>query len=292
MKDRLEELKQKAKELELAGEKESTSKEDDEPGELKQQAVIFEKEPILEGYLLGIRKIQNELTELSENVTRFGQQQKTLVSTMRRFSVLKSECNITQDIKLQAENISKRLALLSQHVKKAEQETEPSSNLTRILKAHQAALYRHFQNIMVKYNETITLKQFKCRTFIIRQLEVAGKEVSEQEVNKMLEQGKWDVFNENLLTEVKITKVKLSELEQKHKELMNLENQIKELKDLFLHIFLLVEEQGELINNIELATSNTADYIQNSQDHFKLAVKYKRRNPCRTLCCCCFPCFK
>ncbi|MEE6468251.1 hypothetical protein FKM82_008229 [Ascaphus truei] len=290
MKDRLQELKQKAKELELSKDIESSLEDQKEPAKLKQQAVIFEKEPIVESYLHEIQRLQNDITDLSDNVTKFGQQQKILVSSMRRFSVLKKECNITKDIKIQAESINKRLDALLNQVKKAEADNGPSSCLTRILKSHHAAIVKNFQNTMFQYNDTIAAKQSKCKTFIIRQLEVAGKEVSEEEVNKMLEQGKWDVFNENLLTEVKITKEQLCEIKQRHKELNTLENQMKDIRELFIQISLLVEEQGEMIDNIEMVTNNTKDYVQKSKDEFKLAVKYKRKNLCKLLWCWCFPC--
>ncbi|XP_053312892.1 syntaxin-19 [Spea bombifrons] len=289
MKDRLQEFIQKAKELELSKETEPPVEDLNEPAEIKQQAVIFEKEPIIESYLDEVQKIQKDIVELSENVQRFGQQQKVLVSSMRRFSVLKKDCSVTRDIKTQAENIKKRLDALLQRANKAEADNGSSSSLARILRTQHAALCKNFHNIMLRYNETIASKQAKCKTFIIRQLEVAGKDVSEEEVDKMLEQGKWDIFNENLITEVKITKVKLSEIEQRHKELVNLENQMKELKDLFFQISLLVEEQGEMIENIEIATKNTEDHVQKTNEKFRLAVKYKKKNPCRLLCCCC-PC--
>ena len=118
---------------------------------------------------------------------------------------------------------------------------------------------------------------------------MAGKEVSEEEVNDMLHHGKWEVFNESLLTETSITKAQLSEIEQRHKELVNLENQVKDLRDLFIQISLLVEEQGESINSIEVMVNSTKDYVNNTKEKFGLAVKYKKRNPCRALCCCCCP---
>lgn len=287
MKDRLQELMQKAKDLEQTKEKVYTG---EEAVVIQQEAVVFEREPVIESYLHKIRKLQNDITDLSENVTKFGQQQKILVSSMRRFSVLKKDSNITKDIKDQAESIKNRLDSLSNQVQKVETETGSSSSLTRILKNHHAALFRSFQSIMLRYNDAIMSKQAKCKTFIIRQLEVAGKEVSEEEVNKMVDQGKWDVFNGNLLTEVKITKGQLSEIEQRHKELISLENQIKDLRDIFLQIYILVDEQGEALNNIEMATKNTEDYVQKTNEKFKSAVRYKRRNPCKTLCCCCCPC--
>lgn len=289
MKDRLQELKQKTKEIELSQDS-RVFPEAEEQGELVQQAVIYEREPVAERHLHEIQKLQETINGFAEDVQRFGQQQKSLVASMRRFSLLKRDSTIAKEIKIQAEHINRALGDLVKEVKKSEVENGPSSVVTRILQSQYAAMFRHFQQSMFLYHETIASKQEKCKTFIVRQLEVAGKEVSEEEVNDMLQHGKWEVFNESLLTETSITKAQLSEIEQRHKELVSLENQVKDLRDLFIQISLLVEEQGESINNIEVMVTSTKDYVINTKEKFGLAVKYKRRNPCRALCCCCCPC--
>lgn len=289
MKDRLQELKQKTKEIELSQES-RVFPEAEEQGVLVQQAVIYEREPVAERHLHEIQKLQETINSFAEDVQSFGQQQKSLVASMRRFSLLKRDSTIAKEIKIQAEHINRVLGDLVKEVKKSEVENGPSSVITRILQSQHAAMFRHFQQSMFLYNETIASKQEKCKTFIVRQLEVAGKEVSEEEVNDMLHHGKWEVFNESLLTETSITKAQLSEIEQRHKELVSLENQVKDLRDLFIQISLLVEEQGESINNIEVMVTSTKDYVINTKEKFGLAVKYKRRNPCRALCCCCCPC--
>lgn len=289
MKDRLQELKQKTKGIELTQES-RVFPEAEEQGVLVQQAVIYEREPVAERHLHEIQKLQETINSFAEDVQRFGQQQKSLVASMRRFSLLKRDSTIAKEIKLQAEHINRALGDLVKEVKKSEVENGPSSVVTRILQSQYAAMFRHFQQSMFLYNETIASKQEKCKTFIVRQLEVAGREVSEEEVNDMLHHGKWEVFNESLLTETSITKAQLSEIEQRHKELVSLENQVKDLRDLFIQISLLVEEQGESINNIEVMVTSTKDYVINTKEKFGLAVKYKRRNPCRALCCCCCPC--
>ncbi|XP_021519352.1 syntaxin-19 [Meriones unguiculatus] len=289
MKDRLQELKLKTKEMELSRDSQ-VFVEAEEQGVLVQQAVIYEREPVLERHLHEVQKLQENINSFVDDVQRFGQQQKSLVASMRRFSLLKRDSTIAKEIKTQAEHINRALGELVKEVKKSEVENGLSSVVTRILQSQYASMFRHFQQTMFLYNDTIALKQEKCKTFIVRQLEVAGKEVSEEEVDDMLHHGKWEVFNESLLTETSITKAQLSEIEQRHKELVNLENQVKDLRDLFIQISLLVEEQGESINNIEVMVNSTKDYVSNTKEKFGLAVKYKRRNPCRALCCCCCPC--
>lgn len=71
--------------------------------------------------------------------------------------------------------------------------------------------------VLLQYNEGLLSKQERCKHFIIRQLEVSGREVTEDEVNDMVAEGKWEVFNENLLNDARITRAQLSEIEQRHK---------------------------------------------------------------------------
>lgn len=255
----------------------------------EQQAVIFEEEPVLENFLKETQSIRDSIEELASEVRKFSQQQRNFVATMRRLSIMKKESSMTRDIKLLAESLNKKLDALSTLVKRTEAELGPDAATSRITKAQHAALFRQFQLVMRQYNDSILSKQDKCKRFIIRQLEVSGREVSEEEVDDMIEQGKWEIFNENIMVDAKITRSQLSEIEQRHKELVNLESNMKDLRDLFLQVFMLVEEQGHQIDNIQANVEKTQDYVAVSKEKFKTAVRYKKNNPLRRLCCCCCP---
>ncbi|XP_047456146.1 syntaxin-19 [Mugil cephalus] len=296
MKDRLEELQQKVQEssevpIENSNPFSAEGDDDDSVvvGVIRQQAVVFEEEPVIENFLADAQKIRDDITLLDVEVLKFTQQQKSLVATMRRFSVMKKESSITRDIKLQAESIHRRLDALAKQVQRTEELQGPTGVTSRIQRSQHAALYRKFQQVMRQYNEGLLTKQERCKHFIIRQLEVSGRDVTEEEVNEMVAQGKWEVFNENLLNDARITRSQLSEIEQRHKELLSLESNMKELRDLFLDIFMLVEEQGAYIEHIQTNVERTQDYVAASNEKFKTAAQYKRKNPLRQLCCCCCP---
>lgn len=293
MKDRLEELRLQIKANQQHQEGNVFSQHDEEEpmsfiGRWP-QAVLFETEPVVENFLDEVKHIRESLEELEAEVKKFSQQQRNLVATMRRFSVMKKESSLTRDIKLQAENLHKKLDALSKQVKCTETELGVSASTARIQRAQHDALFRRFQEIMRQYNDSLLSKQDKCKQFIIRQLEISGREVSEEEVEKMVEQGKWDVFNENILVDVKITRTQLSEIEQRHKELLTLENNMKDMRELFLDVFMLVEEQGMQIDNIQANVEKTQDYVMVSGEKFKMASRYRKKNPLRRLCCCCCP---
>ncbi|XP_066562111.1 syntaxin-19 [Amia ocellicauda] len=295
MKDRLEELRQRTKEAEAqarAGQGEDPLSEDvgGGAGLFSPQAVMFEAVPVLENFLSDAQRVRDDIGDLAEEVKLFSQQQKNLVATMRRFSVMKKESSITRDIKLQAESIHRRLDALAKQVKSAEAEHGVNAAVARIQGAQHAALFRQFQRVIRQYNDTLLTKQDKCKQFIVRQLEVAGKDVSEEDVEDMMAQGKWEVFNENVLHDVKVTRTQLSEIEQRHKELMSLESNMKDLRDLFLEIYMVAEEQGQAIENIECNLQKTQDFVQVSNEKFKMAARYQKKHPLRQICCCCCPC--
>ncbi|XP_053296534.1 syntaxin-19 [Pleuronectes platessa] len=296
MRDRLEELQQRAREFSgAAGETTSPppvegDNDDSMVDEVTvPQAVLFEGEPIIQNFLSECQQIRDEITTLETEILKFTQQQKTLVATMRRFSVMKKESGITRDIKLQAERIHRRLEALSKDVQRSEEQHGPSAVTTRIQRCQHSALYRKFQQVMLQYNEGLLTKQERCKDFIIRQLEVSGRDVAEEELNEMVAAGQWEVFNENLLNDARITRTQLSEIEQRHKELLSLENNMKELRDLFMDIFMLVEEQGAYMEHIQTNVERTQDYVVVTNEKFKLAARYKKKNPLRQLCCCCCP---
>ncbi|KAM7380702.1 hypothetical protein PAMP_003979 [Pampus punctatissimus] len=296
MRDRLEELRQRAREFSDAATEntnplsvEGDNDDSEVAGVITPQAVVFEEEPVIENFLSEVQQIRDGITVLDTEVLKFSQQQKTLVATMRRFSVMKKESSITRDIKLQAESLHRRLDALSKQVQRTEDQLGPTAVTTRIQRSQHAALYRKFQQVMRQYNDGLMTKQESCKHFIIRQLEVLGREVTEEEVNEMVTTGKWEVFNENLLNDARITRSQLSEIEQRHKELLSLENNMNELRDLFMDIFMLVEEQGAYIEHIQTNVERTQDFVAVSNEKFKMAARYKKKNPIRQLCCCCCP---
>ncbi|XP_061924445.1 syntaxin-19-like [Entelurus aequoreus] len=298
MKDRLKDLRERTQELPDSASASSTSEEEGHHDDsvaveaITPQAVLFEEEPVIGNFLSQVQLIRNDISTLETEVLKFNQQQKMLVATMRRFSIIKKESSITRDIKLRAESLHRRLDTLSKQVQKTEEEQGPTAVTTRIQRSQHTAMYSKFQQVMRQYNEGLLTKQDRCKHFIIRQLEVSGRDVTEGDVNDMVATGQWEVFNENLLNDARITRSQLSEIEQRHKELLSLESNMMELRDLFMDIFMFVEEQGAYIEHIQTNVEQTQDYVAASNEKFKLAARYKKKNPLRQICCCCCPPWK
>ncbi|OCT79908.1 syntaxin-11 [Xenopus laevis] len=252
---------------------------------------VFETDHALESLYQDIQLIRTENHLMKVDIKRLGKQTTRFLTSMRRLSSIKRDSNsIAKDIKTRAEGIHRKLQSLKNFSEDAESKYGESSVMARVSQSQYMTLTREFQKAMVEYNEAEMVQRDNCKIRIQRQLEIMGKDVSGNQIDEMIEQGKWDVFSENLLSDVKVARSALNEIETRHKELLKLETRIREVHDLFLQMALLVEEQAETLNVVELNMEKVKDYVGEAKVQVKQAVEYKRKHPCRKMFCCCFPC--
>ncbi|XP_029900551.1 syntaxin-11a [Myripristis murdjan] len=259
--------------------------------DLEQHAIVFDGEDEMNGIFKEAQSIRKEISLLKTDVKRLGKQNTRFLTSVRRISSIKRDSNaLGRDIKARGEAVYARLEKMGKRNKELEEEHGPCSALVRMVRSQYVSLTGAFHEAMSEYSEAEMVQRENCKTRIQRQAEIMGKEVSREQIDEMIETGKWNVFSENLLTDGRTARSALTEIENRHKELLELEGRIKDIHDLFFHMAMLVEEQGCMLENIEANVCATQDYVVKSTAHIRKAVKYKKNNPCRRLLCCCFPC--
>lgn len=285
MKDRLSDL------LELSKQYDQQFPEEDDEFKSPHEDIVFETDHILESLYRDIQDLQNENHQLMADVKRLGKQNTRFLTSMRRLSSIKRDTNsIAKDIKARGESIHRKLRAMKVQSEEAEAQHGPHSVVARILQAQYRALTCNFQRAMYEYNQAEMKQRDNCKIRIQRQLEIMGKDVSGDQIEDMFEQGKWDVFSENLLADVKGARAALNEIESRHREVLRLENRIRGIHSLFLQMALLVEEQKDTVNTIQFNMEKTVNYTGQAKAQVLKAVQYKKKNPFRTICCFCCPC--
>ncbi|XP_019953551.1 syntaxin-11a [Paralichthys olivaceus] len=291
MRDRLCELQtltSKSTEEEQRPE-ENHSPEEEEP--LEQHAIVFEAEDLMDGIYKEAQAMKKEMLLFKMDVKRLGKQNTRFLTSVRRISSIKRDSNaLGRNIKARGEAIYARLEKMGRFCKHLEEEHGSTSAIARMVRSQYVSLTNTFHGTMSEYNEAEMVQRENCKTRIQRQAEIMGKEVSREQIDEMIETGKWNVFSDNLLLEGKTARSALNEIENRHKELLELEGRIRDIHELFFQMAMLVEEQGCMMNNIEANVGATQDYVAVAATQVKKAVKYKRNNPCKKLFCCCFPC--
>ncbi|XP_065110287.1 syntaxin-11a [Paramisgurnus dabryanus] len=290
MRDRLSELASIANKV-LQEESRVDKGENVDEDELEQHAVVFEGEDIMEDTFREAQSIQKDIAQLRMEVKRLGKQNTRFLTSVRRISSIKRDSNtIARSIKTKGEHLYARIQKMDALRKELEEQHGAESALVRMVRHQFVSITSSFHEAMNEYNNAEMAQRDNCKTRIQRQAEIMGKEVTGEQVEQMIETGKWNVFSDDLLTDGRTARSALNEIENRHKELLELESRIKDIHELFFQLALLVEEQGPMVDNIEANVCATEDYVAKATEQIKKAVKYKKKNPCRQLFCCCFPC--
>uniref|UniRef100_A0A8C3J4G8 Syntaxin 3 n=1 Tax=Calidris pygmaea TaxID=425635 RepID=A0A8C3J4G8_9CHAR len=155
-----------------------------------------------------------------------------------------------------------------------EQDEARSSADLRIRKSQHSVLSRKFVDVMTKYNEAQVDFRERSKGRIQRQLEITGKNTTDEELEEMLESGNPSIFTSGIM-DSQISKQALSEIEGRHKDIVRLESSIKELHDMFVDIAMLVENQGGLLDNVEQYVLHTGEHVEQAHQGVKKALLYQ-----------------
>lgn len=253
----------------------SAAKAPEEDGD---SVVVIEKEQFMDDFFHQVEEIRNHIAKISENVDEVKKKHSTILSAPNPEERTKDELeSLNKEIKSIANKVRTKLKAIEQIIDQDENANRSSVNL-RIRKSQHTVLSRKFREVMIAYNETQIQFRERSKGRIQRQLEITGKATTDDELEEMLESGNPSIFTSDIISDSQITRQALNEIESRHKDIMKLESSIRELHDLFMDIAMLVETQGEMINNIEKNVENAADYIEHAKEETKKAIKYQSKS--------------
>jgi len=145
-------------------------------------------------------------------------------------------------------------------------------------------LTRKFLDLMQEYQEVQTKYKNKYRERVERQYKIAKPDATQDEIDEALESGNTQIFQKQILDMQNHVQAKeaLIYIESRHRDIMRLEQSIKELHQLFMDMAILVEAQGELIDQIEYNVSQSVAYskeaVKQLHEANQLQKKVKKEN--------------
>ncbi|KAM6975418.1 syntaxin-2-like [Tautogolabrus adspersus] len=157
-------------------------------------------------------------------------------------------------------------------------ENKSTSVIQRIHNNQHSHLTRWFADVMRRYHRAQFSFREKCKAQIQRQLEIVDKVTTDAELEEMLHRDNLAIFISDINSNRRISNKALSEIESRHQDIICLESSMKELHEVFVDTAMLLEIQGELINNIEKNVTSAAEYVDVSKAETYKAVTYKK-NP-------------
>jgi len=252
--------------------------DDDDEVQVNMDTTVF-----MEEFFKQVDDIRDNVTAIHKFVNEVKKLHSTILAAPTTDDKVKDELEERMaEIKKTAQKVRQKLKEFETNLK--QYEANEKENLKkyepveyRIRKLQLTFLSHYFTDIMASYNSVQIEHRDNCKGRIIRQLEITGKKTDEDEIERMLESGNPQIFTEGILIETKIAKQTLADIEARHKDILKLEQSIKELHDMFMDMAMLVESQGEMIDNIENNMQNTLSYVEVANKETKAAVEYKTK---------------
>uniref|UniRef100_A0A0A9XK60 Syntaxin-1B n=1 Tax=Lygus hesperus TaxID=30085 RepID=A0A0A9XK60_LYGHE len=257
--------------------------EDDEGG-IDNTALQIEDENAgyMEHFFREMEQTRSWISDINEHIANIKILHSTLLASPRPDENVKAEL---ESRSTQAKNLGKKvstsLKALEKGISQEEEELGPGSRVPaglRIRRTQHAATLTLFMEAMTNFNSEQVDYREKCTERIHRVISIAKACVTDDKIEELLDQGNYGaIFNGDIITETLEARRALEDVQIRHEELLNLEKSIVGLRDLFLEMALLVEQQGDLINRIENHVIQTVEHVEMGVTETKKAIKYKKK---------------
>ncbi|XP_026207054.1 syntaxin-4 [Anabas testudineus] len=229
-----------------------------------------------EAFFKKVQEIHEGLQSLKKMVSDLENKQKTVLGVALPEESMKKELQTLRDeIKTLATQIQRKLKSIEH--KKGEDDGKYIPVHIRMQRTQHGVLSKEFVELMGHCNSIQAQYRDRNVERIQRQLKITGSNVSDEELDAMLESGQTDVFTQNILIDAKATKQALNEIESRHDEILKLERSIRDLHDMFQYLAMEVEAQGEMVDRIENNIKMSCNYVEKAKDNTEKAVQYQQK---------------
>lgn len=224
------------------------------------------------------------IDRLEENVEHVKKTHSHILSTPKVEEEVKKDLENTMGtISLDAGKVQKKLKIMKQET---EQQQDKSSAEHRIHTTQYQMITNKFVEVMNDYQLTQANYRDKCKANIQRQLEITGLKTTDDEIEEMIESGNPAIFTRGIMDVTQEdAKQRLAEIEARHSDIMKLEKNIMELRDLFVDLANLVELQGEMVNNIENHVAMSKSHVDKARAEVNQAIAYRSKARIKKIIC-------
>ncbi|CAN9508802.1 unnamed protein product [Ophioblennius macclurei] len=229
-----------------------------------------------EAFFKKVHDIHESLQKLKKMVSELENKQKTVLGEALPDESKKKELQtLRDDIKTLAGQIQRKLKSIES--KKSDEDGKYIPVRIRMQRTQHGVLSKEFVELMGHCNTIQSHYRDRNVERIQRQLKITGNNVTDEELDTMLESGQTDVFTQNILIDAKATRQALNEIESRHDEILKLERSIRELHDMFQYLAMEVEAQGEMVNRIEANIIDSSNFIEKAKENTEKAVTYQQK---------------
>jgi len=233
----------------------------------------------LEAFLARVEECTANLGKLQDNVGELKLVQAKVLaepSERERVKHLTKQQNLVRENKALGSSLQKQIKEEKARNLKLSKNVDKSSEM-EIRRTQSQAAAQRFLNVWTEYNNTQTEFRENNKRALIRNMKIVDPDssVNEEEIEQKLEAGDFTVLS-SIIKESQQAKEDLKRLEDRHLEMVKLEQGIQEVHAMFLEVSILVETQGEAVGRIEDVVGQAAHNVEEGRKQLAEAEKKKK----------------
>ena len=248
---------------------------------------LEDEESLVGGFLSNVDEFTKSINQIATAVEQLKRDHGRMLAAVHDDDAKKDADNMMEMVTKLSQKVHRGLNTMKEQVASDERGPERNTADFRIKKAQYTSLARKFRDVMGEYNNIQEEYREKCKERIQRQLKYTGRQVTEDQVEEMIESNNTAIFTQDILIDTAQKRQALNEVEERHKEILSLEQNIKELHEMFVDLAVLVDEQGEIIDRIEYNVENAAVHVDQGRKQLRQAVTLKHKNNRLRMCIIC-----
>mmetsp|Transcript_914 Transcript_914/g.2226 ORF Transcript_914/g.2226 Transcript_914/m.2226 type:complete len:309 (+) Transcript_914:123-1049(+) len=267
--------------------KESDDEDEEEEHDVeqgKEQA----KEPIQrdvdkEVFFAAVEQIQGEIAAVQKatvDIEKINEQAQKATTTEKEQELSKKLRKVIDTTNKQAKAAKNLLGDLKQENEKLKEQGSVSNSDMRVRENMLNTLTRKFIDEMKLYQAGQQKYKTDIQKKMKRQVKVVKPDATDEEVEQIMksEGGRDQLYKQTILAggindEIKTATAKVA---GKYQDVKTLEQSVAELHQMFLDFALLVEQQGELLNNIEHQVRNAADHVEKANEEVYESIELQK----------------
>jgi len=113
-----------------------------------------------------------------------------------------------------------------------------------------------------------------------RHCRIVKPDATDDEIEAVVESGDPEIFTKAMLDSKLHDSAKsaLTYIENKHQDILKLEQSVNELHQLFVDMALLIETQGDIINRIEYNVHSATEYVKAGRQEVEDAIVLQKKS--------------
>ncbi|RKP19719.1 t-SNARE [Rozella allomycis CSF55] len=234
------------------------------------EKAIPDEDPKMNSFFEEINNLRNNVSIIKRNVDLMNEMQSNALIAMsdeQESEIRESvERIMTENTKI-ANDTRTRLKAIEEVNQKLEKE-DPSNSDLRIRKSQHSSTAKKLLNVMNDYQQIQIQFKDKFKAKLQRQY-LIERVTSGENTN---------IFSGNLLSSSAEARKMLETIQERHQDIIRIEQGIMELHQLFVDLSVLVENQGDMINQIDHHVAQSVAYTTEGVEHMRKATRLQKRS--------------